>query len=164
MDAARWKRIDELIDAALELPDVERVSFVSKEADDDYELRDEVLRLLEAQKDGDNFLLKSAMNIAAKELAKQHKLAARSYLNKKIATYEVQRLLGAGGMGEVYLAFDEKLKRKVALKVLPAEFTSNDERVKRFELEARAISSLNHPNIVTIYDVGTFDGVNYIAT
>src|SRR5690606_16704387 len=72
--------------------------------------------------------------------------------------------LGAGGMGEVYLAFDEKLKRNVALKVLPAEYGSNDERVKRFQVEARVISRLNHPGIVTIYDVGSFEGINYIAT
>jgi serine/threonine protein kinase len=164
MDVARWKRIDELIDAALELPEEEREDFVSQSAGDDPELCDEVLKLLEAQRAGDTFLLGSAMNAAAKELAQQHKRAAYSYLNKKIATYEVEKRLGAGGMGEVYLAFDEKLKRKVALKVLPLEFTSNDERVKRFEMEARAISSLNHPNIVTIYDVGNFEGVNYIAT
>ncbi|HVE56186.1 MAG TPA: protein kinase, partial [Pyrinomonadaceae bacterium] len=61
-------------------------------------------------------------------------------------------------------AKDEKLKRRVALKILPAEYTSNDERVKRFELEAHAISALNHPNIVTIHDVGNADGINYIAT
>jgi serine/threonine protein kinase len=67
-------------------------------------------------------------------------------------------------MGEVYLAFDEKLGRNVALKILPAEFGSQDERVKRFALEARAISTLNHPGIVTIYDVGAFEGINYIAT
>jgi serine/threonine protein kinase len=164
MNADRWKKIDDLIDSALELPEDEREDFVRQRAVDDPALCDEVLRLLHAQKDGDNFLLGSAMKIAAKELAKQNKLAAHSYLDKKIATYEVKKLLGAGGMGEVYLAFDEKLKRKVALKVLPLEFTTNDERVKRFELEARAISSLNHPNIVTIYDVGNFEGVNYIAT
>lgn len=73
-------------------------------------------------------------------------------------------MLGAGRMGEVYLTHDEKLCRRVALKILPAEYTSSDERVKRFEIEARAISALNHPNIVTIYDVGSFEKINYIAT
>src|SRR5688572_13313369 len=145
MDPDRWKKIDELIDAALELPEGEREVFVTDRTYGDPKLREEVLQLLKAQNEGDNFLLHSAMNVAAKELAKEHTRAAYSYLNKKISTYEVKKLLGAGGMGEVYLAFDEKLKRKVALKVLPVEYTTNDERVKRFELEARAISSLNHP-------------------
>jgi serine/threonine protein kinase len=108
--------------------------------------------------------MKSAMNVAAKTLAAEDRAPTFRYLNKTIATYRIERQIGAGGMGEVYLAFDEKLKRKVALKILPAEYTSNDERVKRFETEARVISSLNHPNIVTIYDVGNFEGVNYIAT
>ena len=165
MDPARWKKIDELIDAALELPESERDEFISAHTEADDDLKSEILHLLAAQKHGDNFLLKSAMNVAAKTLAADTQLGAASgYLNKKIATYRIERQIGAGGMGEVYLAFDEKLKRKVALKILPAEFTSNDERVKRFETEARVISSLNHPNIVTIYDVGNFEGVNYIAT
>ena len=165
MDPERWKRIDELIDAVLELPESEREAYVSSETTGDPKLRDEVLELLKAQKDGDNFLLRSAMNVAAKKIARDTG-AHSTFVNstKQIATYKIERLLGAGGMGEVYLAFDEKLKRKVALKVLPKEFGSNDERVKRFELEARVISSLNHPNIVTIYDVGNFEGINYIAT
>ncbi|HKP70771.1 MAG TPA: protein kinase [Pyrinomonadaceae bacterium] len=165
MDPARWKQIDELIDAALEVPENEREEFISSRTTSDPKLREEVLLLLQAQKDGSSFLLKSAMNVAAKKIAREsggHSTFVHS--NKTIATYKIERLLGAGGMGEVYLAFDDKLKRKVALKVLPREYGSNDERVKRFELEARAISSLNHPNIVTIYDVGNFEGVNYIAT
>ena len=165
MDPKRWKQIDDLLDAVLELPENEREDYVSSKTANDPKLRDEVLVLLKAQKDGDNFLLKSAMNVAARKIARDS--GAHSTFvnyNQAIATYKIERLLGAGGMGEVYLAFDEKLKRKVALKVLPKEFGSNDERVKRFEIEARAISSLNHPNIVTIYDVGNFEGVNYIAT
>ncbi|HEY0658207.1 MAG TPA: serine/threonine-protein kinase [Pyrinomonadaceae bacterium] len=77
---------------------------------------------------------------------------------------KISKLLGAGGMCEVYPASDEKLKRNGALIILPAEYNSNNERAKRFELEARAISCLNHPNIVTIYDVGSLEGINYIAT
>src|SRR4030095_6038517 len=165
MEPARWKKIDELIDAALELPESEREGFVSDHVGADDDLKTEVLHLLSAQKEGDNFLMKSAMNFAAKALVAEEQVARLfRYLNKKIATYRIERQIGAGGMGEVYLAFDEKLRRKVALKILPAEFTSNDERVKRFETEARVISSLNHPNIVTIYDVGNFEGINYIAT
>src|SRR6266436_7637661 len=81
-----------------------------------------------------------------------------------IAHYRVGRLIGAGGMGEVYLAEDETLNRKVALKLLPARFTRDEERVRRFQREARAASALNHPNILTIYEIGHADSVHYIAT
>jgi serine/threonine-protein kinase len=81
-----------------------------------------------------------------------------------IARYRVGRLIGAGGMGEVYLAEDEVLQRKVALKLLPARFTQDEERVRRFQREARAVSALNHPNILTIYEIGHSDSVHYIAT
>lgn len=165
MDAARWKQIDQLVDAALEVPVIEREKFVTLEAGNDSDLRIQVLQLLAAQDEDDDFLNKSAMQVAARAMIEDEtEISAFAFVNKTIAKYKIERLLGAGGMGEVYLAFDEKLRRKVALKILPAEFVSNDERVKRFELEARAISSMNHPNIVTIYDVGNYEGVNYIAT
>ncbi|HKX84197.1 MAG TPA: protein kinase [Pyrinomonadaceae bacterium] len=165
MDAARWKQIDELLDAALEIPEADRYQFVTERAGNDIDLRVRVLELLKAQSESDKFLNNSAMHIAAKAVADDDTVtSAFGLINKKIATYRIEKQLGAGGMGEVYLAFDEKMKRKVALKILPAEYLTNDERVKRFELEARAVSSLNHPGIVTIYDVGNFQGVNYIAT
>ena len=78
--------------------------------------------------------------------------------------YEIRSLLGAGGMGEVYLAFDPTLRRQVALKLLPAEFTQNKARLSRFEREAYAASSLNHPNILTIYEIGQEGGSHFIAT
>ncbi len=81
-----------------------------------------------------------------------------------ISRYRVGRLIGAGGMGEVYLAEDETLSRKVALKLLPVRFTRDEERVRRFQREARAASALNHPNIITIYEIGQDDSVHYIAT
>ena len=83
---------------------------------------------------------------------------------RTISRYRVGRLIGAGGMGEVYLAEDETLNRKVALKLLPARFTRDEERVRRFQREARAASALNHPNIITIYEIGHDDSVHYIAT
>ncbi|MGD9564017.1 MAG: protein kinase [Pyrinomonadaceae bacterium] len=166
MEAARWKQIDELVDAALDLPENARAQFVADRSGEDDDLRKAVLELLDAQRTTDgNFLDQSAMRFAAKAAAEgDNEFLTYALLNKTVATYKIEKLLGAGGMGEVYLAFDEKLKRKVALKILPPEFGSNDERVRRFELEARAVSSLNHPGIVTIYDVGNFQGVNYIAT
>lgn len=164
MDPIRWKQIDELLDAALELPESGREAFVLKTADGDRALADEVLALLKAQTRSGDFLQHSAMKVMAKALATDETVISTfSFVNKTIGTYQIEKLIGAGGMGEVYLAHDQKLKRKVALKILP-EYISNDERVRRFEQEARAISKLNHPNIVTIFDVGNFEGVSYIAT
>src|SRR5262245_16812043 len=85
-------------------------------------------------------------------------------LNTAIAHYRLIAPLGAGGMGEVYLAEDTKLSRKVALKLLPADFTQDAGRVRRFEQEARAASALNHPNILTIFEIGEANGTRYIAT
>src|SRR5918993_5090891 len=81
-----------------------------------------------------------------------------------VSHYRILEKLGAGGMGEVYLAEDMKLGRKVAIKILSQEFTTNKDRLHRFEQEAAAASNLNHPNILTIHEVGTDDGRHYIAT
>ena len=85
-------------------------------------------------------------------------------VSPNISHYRIIRKLGAGGMGEVYLAEDTRLNRQVALKVLPADAAEDDVRVRRFVLEAKAASALNHPNILTIYDVGHADNARYIAT
>jgi len=87
-------------------------------------------------------------------------IAAGARLNH----YEVISHLGAGGMGDVYLAQDTRLKRRVALKLLPAQLTADADRLRRFEQEAQAASALNHPNIITIYEIGEVEGVHYIAT
>jgi len=81
----------------------------------------------------------------------------------KLGPYEIQAPLGAGGMGEVYLARDTRLDRTVAVKILPEHLSSNPEAKLRFEREARAISSLNHPHICTLHDVGTQDGIAYLV-
>ena len=78
--------------------------------------------------------------------------------------FEILSPLGKGGMGEVYLALDTRLKRKVALKLLPAAVTQDADRVRRFEQEAQAASALNHPNIITIHEIGEVDGAYFIAT
>ena len=90
--------------------------------------------------------------------------AAPQLIGRELANYRIISLLGRGGMGEVYLAEDTRLHRKVALKLLPPQFTNDADRVRRFEREARAVSALNHPNIVTIFDIGQAGGLWFMAT
>src|SRR2546430_4111282 len=82
----------------------------------------------------------------------------------KLGRYEIRSQLGAGGMGEVYRARDEKLNRDVAIKVLPATYSQNAERLRRFEQGAQAAGALNHPNILAVYDVGTHDDAPYVVS
>src|SRR5262245_36806032 len=85
-------------------------------------------------------------------------------IGQTLSHYRILERLGSGGMGEVYLAEDERLRRKLALKILPSRFTQDRERVQRFEHEARAASALNHPNILTIYEIGRQENLYFIAT
>src|SRR5215467_11317315 len=85
-------------------------------------------------------------------------------IGRQIGHYQVQSLLGAGGMGKIYLAEDTQLRRKVAIKLLRAELTHDGERVRRFAQEARAASALNHPNIITIHEIGEDEDTRYIVT
>ncbi len=82
----------------------------------------------------------------------------------RLGRYEIRSLLGAGGMGEVYLARDPKINRDVTIKVIPAAFSADSERLRRFEQEAQAAGALNHPNILSIYDVDTHDGSPYVVS
>src|SRR5437016_6586511 len=84
-------------------------------------------------------------------------------INSSLLHYRIVSKLGAGGMGEVYLVEDTRLHRKVALKILPAELAANQDRMRRFNQEATAAATLNHPNIAHIYEIGEADGVNFIA-
>jgi len=164
MDAELWRQVDELLDAAAELPAGEREEFVAAASRGNEELRREVLSLLRAQEGAGTFLVGSAMRAAARALARASGGRERaSLVGREVETYRIEQLLGAGGMGEVYLAFDTRLSRRVALKILPPEFVLDAERVARFEREARAVSALNHPNIVTIHDVGSTDDLLFIA-
>ena len=161
MDAERWKQIDEVLDAALEIEPDARAAFLSQRCDRNEELKREVEALLAAHEQAGTFIETSAIKLAARAVAGDT-IFARA--KRQLGPYRVLSLLGAGGMGEVYLAEDARLARKVALKMLPLPFVADPDRVRRFANEARAASALNHPNIITIYDIGQVDATHYIAT
>ncbi|MEW6210705.1 MAG: protein kinase [Acidobacteriota bacterium] len=160
MELARWQQIDNILVAALELDPAERASFIEQACSGDESLRQEVISLFsydEQALDIDTPALESAACILAPA---QPDLAEGQY----VGHYRIDSLLGAGGMGEVYLAEDMKLGRRIALKLLPADFTEDRDWVRRFQQEARAASALNHPNIITIHETGEFEDRHFIAT
>src|SRR6266404_882576 len=161
MNPERWRQIDELFLAALEHEDVERAKFLNSACGGDESLRNEIESLIASHEQAESFIERQAFEAAAEMLAEdQSRLAG----GQQIGHYEIIRLLGEGGMGEVYLAQDRKLHRKVALKLLPACFTTDVERLRRFEQEAHAASALNHPSILTVYEIGESDSSRFIAT
>jgi eukaryotic-like serine/threonine-protein kinase len=161
MTPERYQHITRLCQAALELNASQRNAFLTQACADDDDLRAEIESLLAADEMADSFIDKPALDVAAQLLTNSHRQFAAG---QRLSHYELHSRLGAGGMGEVYLAEDERLHRKVALKLLPAVFTQDRERVQRFALEAQAASALNHPNILTIHDIGAVDGVHFMAT
>lgn len=160
MRAERFRQVDELFAAALDVDVAERNALLDAACEGDAELRAEVESLLAAHESAGDFIETPALEAAARSRARQ----IASPATQRVGHYQLLSLLGAGGMGEVYLALDTKLGRRVALKLLPSEFTQDAERVRRFELEARAASALNHPNIVTVHEIGHSDGRHFIAT
>lgn len=161
MTPERYQQIGQICYAALQLDASQRMAFLDQACAADAELRSEVESLLANQEQAESFIETRAFEVAAKALAAA---GTAPPAIQKIGRYEVLSLLGQGGMGEVYLALDARLGRKIALKLLPAEFTQDAGRVRRFEQEARAASALNHPNIVTIYEIGEADSLHFIAT
>lgn len=165
MKADRWRQVEQLYDAAIDLPAAERARFAQEACAGDEDLRRELLSLLAAEQKVGDFMESPALDIAARAVAQeQASVLQSSFIGRELGPYKIEKLLGVGGMGEVYLAHDTKLARKVALKILPPQFISDPERVRRFERESRAVSALNHPNLITIYDIGSADSVQYIAT
>src|SRR5262245_41241321 len=155
MDAKRWGQIKEIYDCALDLSREERRSFLDEACAGAADLRREVETLLAAHEDAGTFLQAPAFEVAAREMvADEVSSPATQLIGRELANYKIVSMLGRGGMGEVYLAQDTRLGRKVALKLLPARLTQDDDRVRRFVREAKAASALNHPNIVTIHEVG----------
>ncbi len=161
IDIDRYRRIDEIFQAALELEPRERTSYISEACSGDAALLKEVEYLLASDDQQWELIGTPAFEMVAPLLAKdQPALEA----GDSIGHYQVVSLLGVGGMGQVYLAEDAKLRRKVALKLLPASYTRDESRLRRFQQEARAASALNHPNILTIHELGEVDGEQFIAT
>jgi eukaryotic-like serine/threonine-protein kinase len=113
---------------------------------------------------GDEELGREVASLLASDAQAGGVLPTPAAIGRRIGHYQVQSLLGAGGMGEVYLAEDTQLGRKLALKLLPAQLTADADRLRRFKQEARAASALNHPNIITIFEIGQEGSTHYIAT
>src|SRR5262245_5561842 len=146
----RWQQLESLYHAALARPAGERAAFLAEACGDDASLRAEVESLI-AQADGAASFLESPGSIGG---------ASRpSLVGRQLGAYRIDAPLGAGGMGEVYRAKDTRLRRDVAVKILPAAWVTDPERRSRFEREARAIAALNHPHICTLHDVGRDAGI-----
>ena len=151
MEAERWTQIEALFEAALARPPEKRAMFLAQACPDDLQLRGEVESLLAQEADS---FLESAPVSAIKALSP----------GAKLGNFEIVELLGRGGMGEVWRARDARLNRDVAIKVLPAAMARDPDRIARFEREARAASALNHPNIVSVHDIGRDQDTYWIAT
>ncbi|MGE0133204.1 MAG: serine/threonine-protein kinase [Blastocatellales bacterium] len=151
MDQERWKQIDAVFERMLEIEPGERADALARMCAGDDDLRRRVEVLLNQETPAEDFLKSSAIAGLAGELAGE--LGALTP-GQRISHYRIESRIGAGGMGEVWKARDEHLNRDVAIKVLPPEFSADPEWVRRFEQEAFAVSALNHPNIITIYDFG----------
>ena len=175
----RWKQLEEIFQAAIERPPELRRSFIDEACSGDEFLRSEAERLVTSFEESHDFIEKPAFlnriesSVQADRITNFHTGAtgglsrdwqAGLAVGRKIHQYELLSLLGAGGMGEVYLARDGQLDRQVALKLLPPHFTSEAVHVRRFGREARAASSLNHPNIITIHEIGEVEDTHFIAT
>lgn len=158
MKPERWQQIEQLYHAVLERGAEGRAAFLSEACSGDEGLRREVESLLGYEKQAENFIESPALEVAAKRMAEQRGPAVAA--GQTIDHYKVTSPLAAGGMGEVYRAFDTRLGREVAIKLLPAAFSTDKDRLRRFEQEARAAGMLNHPNVLTIYDIGTTSSEN----
>src|SRR5215813_12151018 len=161
MKTERWEKVIDLFQSALERAPEERTAFLDEACHDDKGLRREVESLLTSHERAENFIEVPAFEVAP-ELVPKH--SADALVGKLIGHYRIESLIGIGGMGEVYLARDERLGRKAALKLLPHIPTTDETQLSRFKNEARTASALNHPNILTVYEIGAERNVQFIAT
>jgi TolB-like protein/Tfp pilus assembly protein PilF len=161
MTPERWQQIEQFYHAALEQPPGQRAAFLAAACVGDDELRREVESLLASHEQAGTFIDKSPADVAAGMFAEEQ---AHSLLGRTLGHYQLQSLLGAGGMGEVYRARDLRLDRDVAVKILPEHLATQAEALWRFEREAKAVAALSHPHILAIFDFGTEAGVSYAVT
>ncbi len=152
MATDRSQRVESLCHAALAHPVAERAAFLAGACGDDEALRREVASLLAGAESASSFLETPIAGLASVPL-----------VGRRLGAYRLERLIGAGGMGEVYRAKDPRLGRDVAVKILPAAWAGEAQRRTRFDREARAIAALSHPHICTIHDVGHDDGIDFLV-
>jgi serine/threonine protein kinase/Tol biopolymer transport system component len=159
MDSEHWKQVEALYHSALEVDADEREDFVAVACAGDEALRREVLSLLSSAERTDSFLEEPLVSVGLMLMNAEHE----SLKGQEVGPYHLLELLGRGGMGEVYLAHDPRLNRRVALKLLPSGLTDERGRVRRFEQEARAASAISHPNVAHIHEIGEAQGRRYIT-
>ncbi|PYJ75077.1 MAG: hypothetical protein DME77_10155 [Verrucomicrobia bacterium] len=160
MKAERWKQVNDLFQSAVERASEERASFLDEACHGDEGLRREVESLLTSHVRAQNFIELPAFEVAPELVTNDR---AGALVGKVIGRYRIESLIGIGGMGEVYLARDEGLGRKAALKLLPESLTMDETQLSRFKNEARSASALNHPNILTVYEIGAEGNRLFIA-
>src|SRR6476469_7538673 len=161
MKPERWKQVNDLFQSAVERAPGERAAFLDESCYGDEGMRREVESLLTSHERAEHFIELPAFEVAP-ELVTNDRTGA--LVGKVIGHYRIESLIGVGGMGEVYLARDERLGRKTALKLLPDSLTTDETQLSRFKNEARTASALNHPNILTVYEIGTEGNIQFIAT
>lgn len=160
MTPERWQQVKRLLESALDRNPVERAALLDNACKDDLSLRREVESLIASHEQAQGLFELPAFEVAAGLPASDK----AGLVGRRIGDYKFLEQIGRGGMGEVYLAHDSRLGRRVALKLLPSHYTTDEQRVRRFEQEARAASALNHPNILMIFEIGRGDGIHFIAT
>src|SRR5438067_415862 len=161
MTSERWQQVNDLFQLAAERAPKERTTFLQTACQGDEGLRREVESLIASYERAENFIESPAFEVVPELLTDDR---AGAIVGESIAHYRIESLIGVGGMGQVYLARDDRLGRKVALKFLPERLTANNSQLSRFKSEARAASALNHPNILTVYEIGTEGNRHFIAT
>ncbi|MEZ5346727.1 MAG: protein kinase [Pyrinomonadaceae bacterium] len=154
-----WQRVKEIFTGAIPLDGEARDEYIDRQCKGDEKLRAEVETLLASYDSSDGFMDSPAIGEIADEI-----VDPALGLGGSLKQYRIIRELGTGGMGEVYLAEDRHLGRKVAIKILNKSFSRDDQNLRRFLREAKTASSLNHPGIVIVHEVGISDGIHYLVT
>jgi eukaryotic-like serine/threonine-protein kinase len=157
--AERWRQIDRIFKQAVDRPPEERSQFLDQACADDPTLREEVEALIASSDRAESFLESPHNAVSSSVLFPK----PGPWLGKALGPYELKKLLGAGGMGEVYLAEDNRLGRKVAIKLLKPELLRDSRSRERVLREARSVSQLNHPHICTLHDIGEHEGIDFLV-